>query len=420
MDENTLAYHTKLHQWYELHRLNRSGDMASLKLPEDGAHLTPQKAVEIDLWRKEVNKIFIKPKKIEKKSEFWRCHMSAPTSATKYYSNNADPRRVKSARFFSNRGKPGVVDINALPSHLAEMSIHYNRERRGVYTSRFSAEDLLVKGKKQELHLPQFLRAIRGQGSDEGASHREGGTDVSIPQLVRDCDVTIHESGVGRETIDQAPVNRKALVCDRSQSNNLLNVMSIDDCKMGLRYRPQRVINTHELERCDDSTNGDSNIDENGNAYPLRISQGTGSGMTPVSQTRINSLLSAQKIKHKHLVINGNNLAPERPQSAILARAFDTILQENSMLSAPLHPKEVRFFAGSKDMGYSPSGKHIYQRLNSTLKNKMNNVVKARCEGLKSKDSISARVQYNGMDSHKFSKRSTATESLVSDDAKQL
>ncbi|XP_046560320.1 uncharacterized protein LOC124269346 [Haliotis rubra] len=300
------------------------------------------------------------------------------------------------------------------------MSIHYNRERRGVYTPGFSAEDLLVKGRKQELHLPQFLRAIRGQGSDEGTSQR-GGTHVSIPNPVRDCEVTTNnESGVCTETADEAPEGRKAIVCDRSQSNNLLNVMSIDDCKMGLRYRPQRVISSHELERCDDSTNGDSNIDENGNAHPLRISQGTGSGMTPVSQTRINSLLSAQRIKHKHLVINGNNVAPERPQSAILARAFDTILQENSMLSAPLHPKEVRFFAGSKDMGYPANGKHIYQRLNSTLKNKMNNVVKARCDGLRRKDSISARVQYNGTDSLKFSKRSTATESLVSDDAKQL
>lgn len=38
----------------------------------------------------------------------------------------------------------------------------------------------------------------------------------------------------------------KPVISDRSTSNDILNVLSVDDCKMMLRYRPVRIVGTHD------------------------------------------------------------------------------------------------------------------------------------------------------------------------------
>lgn len=63
---------------------------------------------------------------------------------------------------------------------------------------------------------------------------------------------------VGEEDVDEKPQGEaeeetmsprtryKLIITDRSTSNDILNVLSVDDCKMMLRYRPARVIDTHD------------------------------------------------------------------------------------------------------------------------------------------------------------------------------
>ncbi|XP_076458387.1 uncharacterized protein LOC143292090 [Babylonia areolata] len=237
----------------------------------------------------------------------------------------------------------------------------------------------------------------------EGAFKSRGTQCVAADEKVPDLQ---QGKAGGEEAEDRltAECQYRPTITDRSISNSILNVLSVDDCRMNMRYRPVRVIDTQEsmilppskspLPPPSQARESEGEGEEGGPEdstvtdlnTPIRLSQG--SARTTLTPTQVKSRVNA----YREMYNTYSKRTPEdkvlRPSSAAVEKAFEVLLDKEFQacqssrrpLSCPPKARPSRPCSRgsnqSSTLSSTPSTK--FQQLNATLRKQMYDFVDSR------------------------------------------
>ncbi|KAL8575775.1 hypothetical protein ACOMHN_004962 [Nucella lapillus] len=261
--------------------------------------------------------------------------------------------------------------------------------------------------------VPKIVSISEADGHDSHEDFDESGGDFKTKgtQCVPP-DADLHEADppgkeVGEDLLTPKSRN-KPVISDRSTSNSILNVLSVDDCKMVMRYRPMRVIDTQEsmilppskpplpknLEESDgDEEDRDDHAPSSTQHTPIRLSQG--SNRTTLTPSQVNSRVHA----YREMYNTYSKRTPEakvlRPSSAAVEKAFDVLLDKEFQacqssrrpLSCPSkanrHCRPSSRASDHSSVMSTPSTK--FRQLNTTLRQQMYDLLDSRWHSTKMK-----------------------------------
>ncbi|KAK7113457.1 uncharacterized protein [Littorina saxatilis] len=246
--------------------------------------------------------------------------------------------------------------------------------------------------------------SIQKDVSDELKDSKEDDAGNDFKNKGTQCEPDTDRKPSTNEEETETPRSRnRPIVSARSSSNGILNVLSVDDCKMIMRHRPVRVIDTHDTmflpppklsvhkesreDGCDDDVIPEEDEDVGSNDVtttqntPIRLSQGRGSARTTLTPSQVNSRVNA----YREMYDTYSKMTPEakvtRPSSAAVQKAFDVLLDKKFQavqssrrpLSSPsklLQPRpSSRTGSHASSPGSAPSLR--FQQLNNTLRQQM-------------------------------------------------
>lgn len=242
MDASTLSYHNKVQDWTQMYMLAADGHI--YKSSKIATYLPPQKLHQIENWRKNIRNNFGPKSSQFPRLNTPRANSRARSATVARSANNANERkRIWSA---SSRRQPHFLysdtDLDDVTNHLAETSLHYSEER-AVYQRNLLGKQLLKINTKQvqlingeNVATEAFDKIDKTSKQASNGLNSEGEADHTSDNIEAVSDEAESETlssisrmeGRGR----LIHVNDQEMVQVRSQSNQLLNVISIDDCKM--------------------------------------------------------------------------------------------------------------------------------------------------------------------------------------------
>lgn len=241
MDAKTLSYHNKVQDWTQMYMLAADGQV--YKNSKIVTYLPPQKLHQIENWRKNVRNN-LRPKS----SQFPRLNTprvnnrakSATVGKPSQYVN--DRKRIWSASSgHQQHFLYSDTNLNDVTHHLAETSLHYSGERSFYQRNLLGKQLLKINTKQVQLidsengateafdKIDKTSKASNGLNSEGEADHTSDNIEAVSDEVESESLSSISRME-GRGTLIH--VNDHDMIQVRSQSNQLLNVISIDDCKM--------------------------------------------------------------------------------------------------------------------------------------------------------------------------------------------
>lgn len=250
MNQKALDFHTQLHDWSEAQKLSALANKHSqiLNNVKNGeVYLPIKKLAHIEYWTRQVNRYY-RPNR-----------NSRPTSGsfmkidvTKYNMkvDKKELARSKSA-LFPQRQRPVSAmsrmtagtrrrffgtDVHTVNNNLIESQLHYSAQRRDLYsaTTRKSTKSAKIDDLKTEIVEP---------GISEINTSEKFDSDSETIILLDNTESSKYSQG--HSHIDTEVMQPQ--IVSRSWSNHMLNVISIDDCKLTCRYRPQTIKENHKI-----------------------------------------------------------------------------------------------------------------------------------------------------------------------------
>ncbi|XP_061182552.1 uncharacterized protein LOC133190889 [Saccostrea echinata] len=242
MDAKVLSYHNKVQDWTQMYMLAADGQI--YKNSKVVTYLPPQKLHQIENWRQNVRNNF-RPKS----SQFPRLNTPRANKrarsaiAGRTHNQVNDRKRIWSA---SSGRQPHFLysdtNLDDVTHHLAETSLHYCGER-ALYQRNLLGKQLLKINTKQVQLIngenvateafdkidKTHKQASNGLNSEGEAEHTSDNIEAVSDEGESETLSSISRmEGRGR----LIHVNDQDMIQVRSQSNRLLNVISIDDCKI--------------------------------------------------------------------------------------------------------------------------------------------------------------------------------------------
>lgn len=242
MDQKALTFHTKLYEWNEAQNVASVAHRHALTMTsskEGDVYLPTKKLAQIEYWTKDVNKYYLPKHTCRPKTGSF---MTIDVSKYNIKKDEVkDARRVKSAIYPANSINGGLFttpnsvapkrffgnDIHTVRNNLVQSQLHYSAQRKDIY---IPSRSRVTSGKSGEQVFPEDLLEIQSVSS---IACSEGSTSSSTSTLTEPQNL---------EHIDREIMQPKIVA--RSYSNRMLNVISIDDCKLTCRYRPQTIKET--------------------------------------------------------------------------------------------------------------------------------------------------------------------------------
>lgn len=266
MNEKALLFHTQLHEWSDAQKLSHNALTHSRMVnsaKQKEVCLPVKKLTQIEYWTRDVNKYYHPHRPVTAKSGSFmyidvskynikdkdKTELLRPKSAVvrsarpsqrpvSAITTNSVPRR----RFFG-------TDLNTISNHLVESQFHYSAMRKNLYTAKSSGRCNSVSASETK-DSPKNGPSPNGFSSSTYESETTSTIGNSAGSKLSDLESQSKGQGVNTQQIMQ-PV-----ITSRSWSNKMLNVISIDDCKLACRYRPQKIkeargptIDYEELDR---------------------------------------------------------------------------------------------------------------------------------------------------------------------------
>lgn len=237
-----LTFHTKLYEWNEAQNVASVAHRHALTMTsskEGDVYLPTKKLAQIEYWTKDVNKYYLPKQSCRPKTGSF---MTIDVSKYNIKKDEVkDARRVKSAIYPANSINGGLFttpnsvapkrffgnDIHTVRNNLVQSQLHYSAQRKDIY---IPSRSRVTSGKSGEQVFPEDLLEIQSVSS---IACSEGSTSSSTSTLTEPQNL---------EHIDREIMQPKIVA--RSYSNRMLNVISIDDCKLTCRYRPQTIKET--------------------------------------------------------------------------------------------------------------------------------------------------------------------------------
>ncbi|XP_055954762.1 uncharacterized protein LOC130010772 [Patella vulgata] len=357
MNEEILAHHTKLHNWFELDKLSKNSYLADVP-GNKGHHLNPIKAKDIDSWRTEVNKIYNKKPKSARRPLFRQCHHSAPFERD---FSEVRTQRVKSAPPLDRKLKlEKYNEPQSIVERLNNISIHYNSERGAIPRIEIS---------KPTTSATEFADGKSGDVDTDSVLREESFS------IYNDNNSTQTEVGSSEEKLSKSNRLRifyhkdKPMVSIRSVSNGLLNCLTVDDCRIAARYKPNNNIVTTMRENVqqEESSSLDGSVD-----LPMKISSGS-------AFTTMSILEEKDKIFRENLAKrNKRNKIKVHQNINGLQNSLDTNRSGNWMKPVCDTYTDEKL---SSDKQASEGGP-LYRKMNSALHKKMHKLVNAKKDKL--------------------------------------
>ena len=268
MNQQALTFHTQLHEWSEAQRISSltAGQYRSLSAKvKKEVPLPARRLVQIEHWAKDVNK-FYRPKStgLAKTGCFMKIDVSKYNMTTsksvdlrnKSASSSMKPatpnpiRRAVSARSVSARANTANTvrsskyfgrssDIHSIHNQLLDTQFHYAAQRRDIYSAHSSSTR--VANAKTTVPSSSHTGWMGENTVDNTSVYRYS---PSLSAETEQSTVTDNSDNTSDE--NAAPVDSQPMITSRSWSNQMMNVISIDDCKLNCRYRPQRIKESRE------------------------------------------------------------------------------------------------------------------------------------------------------------------------------
>ena len=249
MNEKALLFHTRLHDWSDAQNLAHTAiNSKTINGAKDREVFLPVKKLsQIEYWTRDVNRYY-HPKrpntarsgsfmyidvskynmKDTERSDILRPKSAIVGSVSRpshrpisAFTTNTVPRR----RFFGN-------DINTIHNNLVESQFHYSSLRKNVYSAKQSKP-------ANNANTVEIIDSVKNDSSPKSysSSTYESETTSTLANSTGTKQTDSEQMGQGHIN----PQAMQPVITSRSWSNKMLNVISIDDCKLACRYRPQKI-----------------------------------------------------------------------------------------------------------------------------------------------------------------------------------
>ncbi|XP_045213543.2 uncharacterized protein LOC123564219 isoform X2 [Mercenaria mercenaria] len=254
MNQKALDFHTQLHDWSEAQKLSTLASKHAniLSTVKDGEVFLPvKKLAHIEYWTRQVNRYYRPNRACRPKSGSFM-----KIDVTKYNMkvDKNEPSRSKSA-LYPQRQRPVTAvtrlpsaprrqffgtDVHTVNNNLIDSQMHYSAQRKDLYSA--TTRKSMKSGKANELKPELFENGVSEMnGSLRADTESETITVIENTDSLKVSDPEYH----GHSHIDTEVMQPQ--IVSRSWSNRMLNVISIDDCKLTCRYRPQIIKENHPI-----------------------------------------------------------------------------------------------------------------------------------------------------------------------------
>lgn len=353
--------HNKIQQWGQMYTLGADGSVN--KTTKLIAYLPAHKLEQIERWRKDVKKNAKKSRSATSQHHNWS-YSANPKTEKRIISADGSLRkipqvngmRVTSANNIKHYNR---TDLFSVTNHLTETSLHYAAQRESLHRENTS------NGRSIPIHTYEQSHNGTVPYNDTGdltaqvngeLSHTDKGVTIqhdttSNKDLIHDQKSDKVNNGGGDETeilsnnsnSDMANTGHSLLgkdqvqISNRSTSNQLLNIISIDDCKRSGMYRFRRNLeNEYESEKYAETIPEDAttNIGEN-----KSMISGHDSKMSKMSQSHHDKkdMRTDTKLSRK-IHFDGTNMTTksgfsDQHHKARISNAIDHIINDRKVMN---------------------------------------------------------------------------------------
>ena len=394
MDAKTLSYHNRVNDWTQMYLLAADGNI--YKNSKLVTYLPPQKLQQIETWRKGVTQ------NLKSKSAFPRLNTpradqikNRTTSARIFRTETPKEKRIWSASsgksLYRNQGYVySETDLFAVRNHVNDTSRHYAAQREELYSAntqhkrsiKIDDKQVLGGGKENTTinvsateQTTDKQHVVNGLNSVGEAEEDEENCSENLDIQTDDgsgSDLSSISRMAGRGTM--ICVNDENMIQVRSQSNHLLNVISIDDCKR-TDYNVYRNARLKVERKRQMYQNGETeHQSEAGTEHAESVKD------IPVSEKNKTESECSKRFGRSTTQASSKSVAESRNQikgrTAKISKAIDEMVHERKVMNnmdrnfdARIDPTGGRL---TLDRG---EGGATFRRLNSALKRHINNVV---------------------------------------------
>ncbi|XP_052071340.1 uncharacterized protein LOC127709716 [Mytilus californianus] len=358
MDKKALSYHTKVQDWTQLYRLTADGKI--YKDTKEITYLSPQKIQEIDSWRNNVYKKLTKNKSAGKQLNI------QTFSSSKQKSYGSSQVKCKSA---INLKHNKDTDVFSVSNHLAETSLHYSAMRKDIYNANKKqsipqSTKSILNGTATEVSK-KFDKAIQFKNSVDRKSSSQGSDNKLEEDVISDSisdSISLASTRKMTECGKVIQVKDKMMISVRSVSNNLLNVISIDDCKMALAknsfvYTAERTKSQTSEYKAESSAANSTDMQKPGKRSMTAESRKTSSYYTSTMPSGI----------------SGRESKPDR--KARVTKAIDTMVNDRKVMNTMDRNFDARIAPAGRLILNKNEGGYMFKRLHSALRKHVDNIL---------------------------------------------
>lgn len=367
MDKKSLSYHTKVQDWSQLYKLTADGKI--YRDSKEITYLSPQKIQEIDSWRNNVRKKLNKNKSSNETNNQSNAILKKRFSAKQKVTIRPErSRSANNSRIFND------TDLHSVSNHLAETSVHYSNMRKDIYNTnkRGSIQTPtkpILNGTAPEVpkkidKVIQFETNVDEKSGSHGSKHEdeEVSSDISLE--------TISLVSTSRMT-DRGKVihlKDKTMVSVRSVSNNLLNVISIDDCKLALQRRQAIPSANSQVNGNKSAMSEYKTISSTGNSVDLprhdnRSVVPEGSVMTTTSYY---PSTNPSRLSSQH---------PKPDRKARVTKAIDNMVNDRKVMNNLDRNFDTRIGTKNRLVLQKDEGGLMFKKLHSALRKHVDNIL---------------------------------------------
>lgn len=256
MNQSSLSFHTQLYEWNEAQNISASTNkhvQAIIAANQKEAYLPVKKLVGIEYWTRQVNKYYLPSSRGRPKStSFMKIDVSkyniklekhqhvrsiSAIYPYRFQINNVVSKATAGTHSAGSRSTTGTqrrffgTDVLTINNNLIDSQMHYSAQRKNIYSEKCFRS---VKTSKAD-----DIKVDAIPGNEK--SHNTDQSDTESVTIPEDSSNTpeIESLSLGQGQIKKCILQPE--IVSRSYSNRMLNVISIDDCKLSCRYRPQMI-----------------------------------------------------------------------------------------------------------------------------------------------------------------------------------
>lgn len=400
MNEQTLNYHKKVQDWSQIYHLTDEGKIYKASRVR---YLPLHKVQQIESWRKDVSKTS-KGSKINRKArsaakessktktDVWTLSDFYDRPKSTGIINGTSANQNKNGQWLHGQVINGKLNfekaISSLNNNLAETTLHYAAQRRGVYTTNIAQDDSIKIDNKQVPGTEKInSQQVSGNVDDENIipestnptdpndkqnltnDHTLGknkvdkidsdrGTDVSSVGTPSEGELikmasrgnTIYLKDKLTPKSEQPNQNKeRPMVAFRSCSNNILNVVSMDDVKMAYYLRKRQTSNVTSKDSVPNKVNGDVNNSLDNSEKTSKTETGSSNNSRTVRKTTLN-------------------------RTTKINNAIDGIVAERKVMNSMDKNFDTRIGSKSRTHIQKFEGGPTFRRLNKSLRRHIENI----------------------------------------------